>query len=127
MGNVLRILVVDDHPTLLLTYQWILEANQHAVSVAMTTQAALAQLQGQSFDLLVSDLVLDTGPRAGLDVIECARNRHPGIRCLLLTGNCDSEVLELARQRGITVLHKPVGVKELMEAIQASQNTANAA
>jgi DNA-binding NtrC family response regulator len=119
MHKMLRILIVDDKPAILLTYRIILQQQGHEVTAAPCYSDALAHLDACSFDLLLCDLGLD-GNRNGFDVIEHAREKAPGIRSVLLTGYAGEEVAEQAAGSGITVLFKPVNVQELLDTVHQS-------
>lgn len=113
-----RILVVDDQPLLLKSYKLILQQQGYQVAGAATCQAALEHLDRSEFDVVMCDLGLDGGG-SGFDVIDFAGRRYPRIQQLLLTGYASDEVREAAERRGIKVLHKPVGVANLLRILAA--------
>jgi CheY-like chemotaxis protein len=115
--NHLRILVVDDQPSILLTYQLVLQQQGYSVTAAPTCADALQHLQATEYDLLLCDLGLEDGC-SGLEVIDFARTHQPGSASVLLTGYLSPEILDDAQQRGITVLHKPVPVHELLRTLE---------
>lgn len=85
-----------------------------------SAEAALARLTaGGPFSLVVSDQRL-SGGMTGLDLIDAMRaelaNPPPVI---IITGEVDSPLLVNARDRGITVLHKPVQAETLRQLIGA--------
>ena len=112
----LRILIVDDQGPVLLTYTLILQQQGYAVTSARTYVEAVTHLQKGHFDLLLCDLGLDGG-RNGMEVIEIAQTCQSGLACVLLTGYGSSEMTEKAVQRGVAVLHKPIGVLDLLQAL----------
>ena len=73
-------------------------------------------LEEQRFDMLVCDLALE-GSRSGLDVLDFARSRYPGIPVILLTGYATRELGEEAERKHITLLSKPIEVKDLLDTI----------
>ena len=116
MGERLTILVVDDEPSVLLTNSMILRHHGYEVIGVATTREAKAALEEQRFDMLVCDLALE-GSRSGLEVLDFARSLYPGIPAVLLTGYSDRELGEEAERRRITLLSKPIEVKDLMDTI----------
>ncbi len=114
----LRILVVDDHCALLLTYKLILEQQGHSAVGVSTRKEALAELARQRFDAVICDATLDRGC-SGLEVIEYAQRRHKDVSCLLITGHIAGEVIEQAKARGIRVLHKPINVHHLIATVNS--------
>jgi DNA-binding NtrC family response regulator len=110
------ILVVDDEPSVLLTYSIILRHNGYEVMGVATAREAKVVLEEQSFDMLVCDLALE-GSRSGLDVLDFARALYPGIPAILLTGYATRELGEEVERKCMTLLSKPIEVKELLDTV----------
>ncbi|HXZ78745.1 MAG TPA: response regulator [Terriglobales bacterium] len=120
-----KILVVDDEPAVLLTYELVLRHQGFDVGSAASSQEADELLAKSKFDVLISDLGL-RGDKDGLAVIESARRRYPGIGCLLLTGFAEPEISDVAASKGIRVLLKPVHLPELLSTIRSLLGDKNA-
>jgi DNA-binding NtrC family response regulator len=116
MGKRLTILVVDDEPSVLLTNSMILRHHGYEVIGVATAREARVVLQEQRFDMLVCDLALE-GSRSGIELLDFARARYPGIPAVLLTGYANHELEEEAVRKRITLLSKPIEVKDLMDTI----------
>lgn len=116
MRGLPAILVVDDEPSVLLTYSMILRQSGYEVTGVATAREAKSTLQEQCFDLLVCDLALE-GSRSGFEVLEFARGRYPGLPVILFTGYATRELVEEAERKRITLLFKPIEVKDLLETI----------
>ncbi len=116
MGEWPAILVVDDDPSVLLTYSMIFRHNGYRVIGVATAREAKVVLEEQRFDMLVCDLALE-GSHSGLDVLDFARARYPGTPAVLLTGYADRELAEEAERKRITLLSKPIEVKDLLDTI----------
>ena len=116
MGERLTILVVDDVPSVLLTYSMILRHSGYRVIGVATAREAKVVLEEQRFDMLVCDLALE-GSRSGLDVLDFARALYPGIPAVLLTGYATRELGEETERKRITLLSKPIEVKDLLDTI----------
>ena len=110
------ILVVDDEPSVLLTYCMILRQNGYDVTGVSSSREARSVLDSSRFDLLVCDLGLDRG-NGGFDVVAHARARHPAIPAVLLTGYATKEAADQAERQGIIMLFKPVEIKDLLSTI----------
>ena len=113
-----RILVTDDEPSVLITYRMILEQRGYEVISALSSAEARKALETQELDLLLCDLSLEEKD-SGFQVIEYARRRCPGLRCLLLTGYASKEVSDRAQRLGISVLFKPIDIQEFLDNISA--------
>ncbi len=114
-----RILVVDDEPSVLLTYQMILEQKGYEVVAVPSSEEARRGLENpQQPDLLLCDLSLEEKD-SGFAIIEYARRRQPGLPALLLTGYVGREISARALQLGVSVLLKPVDIQKLLDAIRA--------
>jgi len=116
---------VDDKPAVLLTYRLILQQQGYEVTAVETYGCAIDELDAGEFDLLLCDLGLG-GTRNGFDVIEHARVRRPAIRSVLLTGYSGADIALKAADMGISVLFKPVDVRELLAVVQTPLSTERA-
>ncbi len=111
-----HILVVDDEPHVLVTYQLILQQQGYEVSAALSAEQARKMLLERKVDLLLCDLSLEKQEN-GFDVIEFARQKDPEMPTLLLTGYATQEANDRADESGIPVLFKPIDIKELLQTI----------
>ncbi len=107
------ILIVDDEPSVLLTYELILRQQGFVVTSAATSAEAVAALRQGRFDVVICDLQLES-QRGGFDVINEARRHDPKLPAVLLTGYATTEAAEEALQKNITVVYKPVDVQEFL-------------
>jgi DNA-binding NtrC family response regulator len=110
------ILVVDDEPSVLLTYSVILRQNGYDVTGVASAREAKLALEEQRFDVLVCDLALEAS-RSGLEVLEFARQRYAGIPAILLTGYATKDLADEAERKRVTLLFKPIEVKDMLETI----------
>jgi DNA-binding NtrC family response regulator len=110
------ILVVDDEPSVLLTYSMILRQSGYQVTAVASAREAKRALGEGCFDLLICDLALESS-RSGLEVLEFARGRYPSMPAVLLTGYATRDLAEEAERKRMTLLFKPIEVKDLLETI----------
>ena len=116
----LRILAVDDEPSLRLLIPRLLGQDGHAVTVAASGEQALSLLEGQEFDLVISDLGMGPGMN-GWELADHVRRRWPTVRFTLATGWGEQIDPETARERGVrAVLSKPYRLRDLKQLVATS-------
>lgn len=112
----LRVLLVEDDPSVLRLVTRLLEYRGAQVRATADGIEALRHLEIEPFDVLVTDIVM---PRlGGIDVVRTARRRQPEIRVLILSG-CrpeESGIHELIKD-GCAFLEKPFSGGDLSSAI----------
>jgi two-component system, NtrC family, response regulator GlrR len=111
-----HILVVDDEPHVLLTYELILQQQGYDVSAAVSAEEARRVLRERKIDLLLCDLSLERREN-GIDVIQFARQKDPEMPAVLLTGYATQDANDLADQSSIPVLFKPIDINQLLQTI----------
>lgn len=109
----LKVLVVDDEASVLMTYRLILEQQGYEVVAAATSREAIDAVKARDFDLLLCDFSLEQ-QHSGFEVIEVARKKNPHVPCVLLTGYATLETADQAKQNGIEVLYKPIDIAEFL-------------
>src|SRR2546422_1417052 len=74
-----KILVVDDDPELQTLIRSSLESDGHTVLQAMEPDVALAALDREAVDLVITDFMM---PKMnGVEFLERLRLRHPDLKC----------------------------------------------
>ncbi len=112
-----RILVVDDDPDMLRLLSMRLGAAGYLVSAVSSAEAALAQLDIERPQLVLSDVQLPG--RDGLALFDRIRERHPSLPVILLTAHGTIPDAVEATARGVfTYLTKPFDGKELLDKIR---------
>lgn len=111
-----HVLVVDDDPSVLLTYRLILEQHGYRVTPAVSSTEARAALDKAPMDLLLCDLSLEH-KLSGFDVIDYAHQLYPAMPAVLVTGYASHDVLDRAEGRDIVVLFKPIDIQEFLTTI----------
>ena len=102
----MKILVVDDEPTIVLMCRRVLEAQGHIVQGFTSAPAALAQLETDAADLLVVDYKMPE--LNGLEFIQKAWALRPSLRV----------VISRATQTGVTsIVLKPFTPTELTRGV----------
>jgi CheY-like chemotaxis protein len=80
----LKVLLVDDEPTILRLLRAVLEMHHYSVKTAGTAREAIALLTPGAFDIVITDLRMET-PLAGFEVVAAAKRLAPRPLIMLLT------------------------------------------
>jgi len=80
----LRILVVDDEPSILGLLKTVLELASFDVDTVSSAKQATARLAEKPFDVVITDMKMET-PMSGYDVIRAARQLRPRPAIAILT------------------------------------------
>src|SRR4029450_3197173 len=92
------ILVVDDEPAIQDILTWALSAEGYRVASAGSGEEALTRVEGEDFDVIVTDLVM---PRlGGLDVLERSPVLNPRAPVIVMTAYAALETAIAALRRG---------------------------
>src|SRR5262245_10027083 len=84
--NKARILLVDDEPTLRLTMTALFEDEGFQIDVASSLREAIEHLRGpQGYGVVLLDQNLGDG--SGIDLVPVVRERQPGAKVLLISGD----------------------------------------
>jgi len=122
----MKIVVVDDEPTIVLMCRRVLESQGHAVQGFTDVQAALAHLEAEAADLLVVDYKMPE--LNGLQFIQRVWAVRPGLRVVMITAHGTQEVIEQATLSGVkTVVLKPFTPSELAQGVAAAAADTDAA
>lgn len=111
-----RLLVVDDDPDMLRLLSMRLNAAGYRVATAVSAETALAQLELERPQVVLSDVRLPG--RDGLALFDEVHRRHPSLPVILLTAHGTiPDAVEATRRGVFTYLTKPYDGKELLERI----------
>ncbi|MBI2553200.1 MAG: response regulator [Candidatus Rokubacteria bacterium] len=112
----MRILVIDDQPTVAEVVAEVLESQGHEAFVAGSGEEGLLLIEQGPPDAVFLDVVMP-----GIDGIETLRRirqRRPDLPVILLSGTVTEKQIEVARELGVTdVLHKPAPFTHFAEAL----------
>jgi signal transduction histidine kinase/putative methionine-R-sulfoxide reductase with GAF domain len=116
-----RILVVDDEADVREVLADVLGSQGHTVTLAGGGQEALAYLERDPFDLVITDLGMPDVN--GWDVARAVKSGRQGLPVLLLTGWADAE--EAGAGRVDAVIKKPFDMTKLAAAVNAALGPAS--
>jgi len=122
----MKIVVVDDEPTIVLMCRRVLESQGHAVQGFTDVRTALAKLEAEAADLLVVDYKMPE--LNGLQFIQRVWAVRPGLRVVMITAHGTREVMEQATRSGVkTIVLKPFTPSELAQGVAAAVADTDAA
>jgi CheY-like chemotaxis protein len=122
-GARLRILLVEDEPTVRALTGRILRRAGHEVTTAAAPAEALARPEAAPPDLLVTDVMLPE--MDGIELHRRLADRWPGLRVLFMSGFPGGNArLEEAIARGEHFLQKPFGPAELLDKVREASTRA---
>jgi two-component system response regulator PilR (NtrC family) len=114
-----RILVVDDEPDLRTLYELTLLREGHQVDTAGTVREAHEALDGNRYDLLITDMRLPDG--MGTDLLRTLRESKRQERCMVITAYGSAEnAVESLKAGAFDYLTKPVDLKQFRQAVASA-------
>lgn len=114
-----RLLFVDDEDSIRITLPAILTQQGFDVVSAATVAEAIAIINRQTFDILLSDLNIGE-PGDGFTVVSAMRRIQPNARTFILTGYPDfSSALEAIRRQVDDYLTKPADIPTLVRTLKS--------
>jgi CheY-like chemotaxis protein/anti-sigma regulatory factor (Ser/Thr protein kinase) len=114
--NGLHVLVVDDEGQVRLGMKTLLEGMGCRATLVDSTQRAVAAAERDRPDIVVADFRL-RGEDDGIAAVRSLRALYPELPAILLSGDTAPDRLREAETAGIALLHKPVVVADLAQAI----------
>lgn len=109
-----KILILDDEPIVGERLKISLERAGFVVEALSSSVEAINRLKEAHFDILVTDLKM-SGPD-GMEVLRIARQVHPDIKPVVITGFATKDTAEEARQSGaVGFIAKPFKMSQLKE------------
>jgi two-component system chemotaxis sensor kinase CheA len=115
---VTRILVVDDNPSLLRLIAAVLERQAHTVVLASDGKAALAALEADPCDLVITDIEMPA--MNGLELLRRLKQVVPRPKVIAMSGGgmASTQHLEIATLFGaVERLRKPFSNQELLDVV----------
>jgi DNA-binding response OmpR family regulator len=118
MSDAPRLLLVDDEPVTLRMLEARLRAAGYTVLTATSGEAALGLLQQTRFELMVTDLHLDS--LDGVALMAQAREIDPDLELIMLTGGATlASAVAALNIRAHAYIFKPVAPGDLERAVAA--------
>jgi len=114
-----RILIVDDEPNIVISLEFLMKREGHAVSIARDGPSALEAIRGTRPDLVLLDVMMPK--KSGFEVCQEIRSdpEMAGVRILMLTAKGrDTEVAKGLALGADAYMTKPFSTKELAEKVR---------
>lgn len=112
-----KILIVDDAGPVVVLCVNVLQALGYAVKGANRGEAAMELLRKEPFDLMVLDYKMPG--MSGFEVFQQARELHPDMSVVLVTGHGTPEIINEANRLGFSsILLKPFTSDELRGTVE---------
>jgi DNA-binding NtrC family response regulator len=113
----MKILVADDDPVVLASCRRVLQAEGFEVAVAADAEAALAIVEGESFDLILVDVKMPG--RGGIWLIQEIKERRPAVPVIAISGYPTADTVADVFAQGVSgFVAKPFTPDELLEAVR---------
>jgi DNA-binding response OmpR family regulator len=111
-----KILIVDDERDLVDAYVRLLERAGHRCIAAFDANEAIALIDAESPDLVITDLSLSDS--SGIEIIRHARAKSASTPIIVMSGHNTPELNNAAHAAGANIsLLKPVSIAELRRVI----------
>jgi len=119
----LEVLVVDDEPAHATTVAAALEKVGAECVVVDSQRDALDEIKRRVFDVVVTDLMLETDD-GGLEVLKAAKQERPETEVVLMTAfNGVETAVEAMLEGAFNYLQKPLDLKRLRSIVQKAGET----
>lgn len=120
-GISIRVLIVDDDEAHAQAVAESLQRVGYDCTVASSGQRAVALIESQTFDVIVTDLMMDEVD--GLEILQKSKEELPDAEVILLTGHASIKTAVAAGQHGVhTYLTKPLDINELRHAVDKASS-----
>src|SRR6185369_3376197 len=111
-----KILIVEDDRFFRDMFSDLLNGQGYEVECAASGEEGLKMLVEQSYDLVITDLVMPGID--GLEILSRAKERDPSIDIIMVTGNANMETAIFALKHGARdYLIKPVNSDEFLHSV----------
>jgi len=108
-----RILVVDDEPAIVSLLATILREKGWEVSEAGSGTEGIDRLERGRYDVILTDLVMPGD--SGIDLLRAAKEIHPDVEVILMTGYAAADTaIEAMRGGAFHYLVKPLKIEEML-------------
>ncbi|HEX9191028.1 MAG TPA: sigma-54 dependent transcriptional regulator [Candidatus Deferrimicrobiaceae bacterium] len=112
-GGRKRILVVDDEPAIVSLLATILREKGWDVSEAGSGTEGIDRLERGRYDVILTDLVMPGD--SGIDLLRAAKEIHPDVEVILMTGYATADTaIEAMRGGAFHYLVKPLKIEEML-------------
>jgi DNA-binding NtrC family response regulator len=113
-----KILLVDDDELVRRSLELNLKLEGFELSSAASAEEALVLLKEESYDLLLTDYLMEG--MTGIELLKLAKELYPPMKVIVLSGyEGEDSAAEIIRLGANDFLRKPVDIEELLARITA--------
>jgi two-component system response regulator HydG len=114
-----RVLVVDDDADIREALRGLFSVDDHDCEVAPDAATALAIVDRQTFDIVISDIRMEG--MSGLELLGVVRKSHPALPVILITGlGGIPQAVEAVKRGAFEYLTKPIDVDKLRRVVASA-------
>ncbi len=111
-----KLLIVDDEAVALRNLERVMNKVGYSVTAVQSGEEALALLETQQFDLLLTDLRMEKVD--GMRLLKACRTRHPDSEVIMITGYASAEsAVEAMKQGAFYYITKPFRLDEVRKVV----------
>ena len=112
-----KVLIVDDHPNVLVVLRDILEKEGFKTLTSGNYEEALPFVEGEDLDVIITDLKMPG--KSGMDLLNYSRKRRPDIPIIMISGQGDIEAAVTAMKNGaFDFISKPIDETQLIPLVR---------
>ncbi len=112
-----RVLVVDDEPMIVSLLSTVLREKGWDVTEARSGTDGIDQLDRARFDVILTDLVMPGD--SGIDLLRAAKEIHPDVEVILMTGYATADTaIEAMRNGAFHYIMKPLKTEEVVNLVE---------
>jgi DNA-binding NtrC family response regulator len=115
-----KVLLIDDEQDFLSIMSERMESRDMLVSTATSAKEALEQVEKETFDAVILDLMMPE--MDGLETLKILKKKNPELQVILLTGHATVEKgIEAMKLGAMDLVEKPADLSTLTEKIKKAQ------
>lgn len=115
MNSEIKILVIDDAPSILDGLRLMLSIEGHAVETATTLAEGRAAANQTAFDLVITDMQLPDDPQGGLTMLRHVKSRTPETEVIIITGyGSVAQAVEATKAGAFYFVEKPFDPEQIL-------------
>jgi DNA-binding response OmpR family regulator len=119
MAKGLRILAIDNEPSVTTSLEWVFGPPRYQVNKVASGEAALAAVDGaaEPFDVIIVDQKMPN--LTGTELVTAFRERGVQSRIIVLSANITDEVRQTYEELGVqAIFEKPPDIMQLRAAVE---------
>ena len=118
MNNREKVLIVDDHASICVVLQDLLQRQGYLAATARNYDEAVPVIEGDDISVVITDLKMPG--KSGMDLLAFARVKRPEIPVIMITGHGNIEdAVRAMRQGAFDFITKPVDETEQARRVPA--------